>query len=76
MKHKVTFKDGKLQGPDEHYHENGQLMWKVTFKDGKEDGRIETYHESGQLIRKGTMKNGEQCGEWVVDGETVTYDPC
>jgi hypothetical protein len=19
---------------------------------------------------------GERCGEWIQDGETVTYDPC
>jgi hypothetical protein len=19
---------------------------------------------------------GEKCGEWIEDGETVTYDPC
>ena len=25
---------------------------------------------------KGTYNMGEKCGEWIEDGETVTYDPC
>ena len=22
------------------------------------------------------MTSSERCGEWIEDGETVTYDPC
>ena len=40
------------------------------------DGPYENYRENGQLRSKGTMKDGEKCGEWVEEGETVTYDPC
>ena len=25
---------------------------------------------------KGNLNRGEPCGEWIEDGETVTYDPC
>jgi len=28
------------------------------------------------LLEKGTYNFGEKCGEWIEDGETVTYDPC
>ena len=31
---------------------------------------------TGQLQEKGTSNMGEKCGEWIEDGETVTYDPC
>ena len=63
-------------GPFERYHENGQLWWKGTYKDGVEEGQTETYNENGQLKSKGAMKDDEKCGEWIEDGETVTYDPC
>jgi antitoxin component YwqK of YwqJK toxin-antitoxin module len=43
---------------------------------GPTDGPYEIYHENGQLERKGTLNMGEKCGEWIEDGETVTYDPC
>jgi hypothetical protein len=28
------------------------------------------------LRERGTVKDWEKCGEWIEDGETVTYDPC
>ena len=40
------------------------------------DGPVEFYHENGQLQEKVTGNMGEKCGEWIEDGETVTYDPC
>ena len=43
---------------------------------GEQDGPNESYRENGQLEQKGTYNMGEQCGEWIEDGETVTYDPC
>jgi antitoxin component YwqK of YwqJK toxin-antitoxin module len=63
-------------GPYEIYHENGQLMMKGTFKDGELDGPVESYYDNGELSYKGTYKDDEECGEWIEDGETVTYDPC
>ena len=46
------------------------------MKDGEWDGLTERYHENGQLREKGTLKDNEKCGEWLEQGETVTYDPC
>ena len=43
---------------------------------GPPDGPFETYHDNGQLRRRGTYKDNEKCGEWMEEGETVTYDPC
>jgi len=28
------------------------------------------------LQGRGTYNMGVECGEWIEDGETVTYDPC
>ncbi|MBT6887064.1 MAG: hypothetical protein HOA23_03405 [Gemmatimonadales bacterium] len=49
---------------------------KGTYANGEFDGPFETYNGNGQLQSRGTLNMGEQCGEWIEDGETVTYDPC
>ena len=71
-----TYKDGFRDGPSEGYYENGQLRQKITYTAGELDGPYETYYENGQLQQKGVWNMGESCGEWIEDGETVTYDPC
>ena len=73
---KGTYKDGEFDGPFEQYFPIGKLESKGTYKDGVEDGPFEVYSDNGQLSLKGTVKDGEQCGEWLEEGETVTYDPC
>jgi hypothetical protein len=70
-----NLKDGKRDGPYEAYYENGQLNGRATYVAGKWHGPYETYREDG-LTWKGTYNMGEKCGEWIEDGETVTYDPC
>jgi hypothetical protein len=72
----ANLKDGKMDGPAENYHENGQLREKGTYVAGELDGPFESYHENGQLWMRGTYNMGERCGEWIEDGETVTYDLC
>ena len=37
---------------------------------------VRYYDEDGQLKEEGRFNIGEKCGEWIEDGETVTYDPC
>ena len=39
-------------------------------------GLEEWYRESGELDHGGINNMGEKCGEWIEDGDTVTYDPC
>ena len=75
LEEKSSYKDGELDGPYEDYY-NGQLLWKGTYKDGEYDGPYESYNRNGQLAVKGTYKDGQKCGEWLEQGETVTYDPC
>jgi antitoxin component YwqK of YwqJK toxin-antitoxin module len=72
----VTLKDEESDGPYEWYYQNGQLQTKATYVAGQLDGPIELYNENGQLLSKGTLNMSEKCGEWIEDGETVTYDPC
>ena len=58
-----------VDGPYEHYHDNGQLNRKGTFKNGEHDGPYEIYHDNGQLAQKITFKNG------VRYGPTDLYPP-
>ncbi|SVA42454.1 uncharacterized protein METZ01_LOCUS95308, partial [marine metagenome] len=53
-----------------------QLQQTGTYSGGELDGPYETYDENGQLRFKGTYNMGERCGEWIQDGETVTYGSC
>ena len=63
-------------GPFEEYHENGQLMMKGTYKDRELNGPFERYDRNGELLDRGTLRDGKECGEWLEEGEAVTYDPC
>ena len=76
LKEKGAYKNSELDGLFEEYYRNGQLSEKGTFKDGEPHGPFEGYHESGELAWKGTYHMGEECGEWMEESETITYDPC
>ncbi|MBT3775095.1 MAG: hypothetical protein HOF87_11160 [Gemmatimonadales bacterium] len=65
-----------LNGGIEIFRKDGQILMKGTYANGEFDGPFETYNGNGQLQSRGTLNMGEQCGEWIEDGETVTYDPC
>ena len=67
---------GEPDGPYERYYENGQLWIMATYAAGERDGPYERYYWNGQLEAGGTYNMSERCGEWIEDGETVTYDPC
>ena len=71
-----SMKDGLRHGPYEIYYKNGQLMWREVYSNGKLHGLYESYYEYGRLRGKGNYSNGEKCGEWIEEGEAVTYDPC
>ncbi len=41
------------------------------------DSGSPTNHAGRCVEREATRWNmGKPCGEWIEDGETVTYDPC
>jgi hypothetical protein len=64
LRFKQTYKDGKLNGPNEGYYENGQLSGTSTYKNGKRVGVHEQYWENGQLAGKGTYIDGKLEGTW------------
>ena len=58
----VTYKDGKKDGLEEVFYENGQLSRKSNYKDGKKDGLFQLYYENGQLLRQTYYTEGEKDG--------------
>ena len=56
---KLNYKNGKQHGPEEWFHDNGQLERKANFKNGKQHGPEECFDEDGNLESKGIYKNGK-----------------
>ena len=73
---RATYENGLQEGPYESYYENGEPRNKINYKAGERDGPGESYYENGQLRQKGVWNMGEACGEWIIEGEARTYDPC
>ena len=71
---------GEPEGLWRRYYENGQLQsrtnWVAGRTGGNRHGPYESYYENSQLREKGTYNMNNRCGEWIEDGEAVTYDPC
>jgi antitoxin component YwqK of YwqJK toxin-antitoxin module len=87
---RVNLRDGRFHGDFEDFALEGDsqgLYQTGTYRDGQLEGRFEVFYpsgvfrgrgtyENGQLWERGTWNMGEECGEWIIDGETVTYAPC
>ncbi len=58
-------KDGKPDGLQTHWYENGLKESEVTYKDGKMDGLFRRWHENGQKQSEGTYKDGKKDGLWT-----------
>ena len=67
-----TFKDGKLDGLETGWYENGQMKSEGTFKDGKIDGLLTGWYENGQKKNEFTFKDGKYDGlftSWYENGQ-------
>ena len=73
---KGSYFNDKREGQWEWYYENGQLWSKASYSNRRLDGPFEFYYEDGQLESKGSFSDGDKCGEWIEEGETLTYPPC
>ena len=56
----VQYKDGKMDGLMNRWHENGQKSAEVNFKDGKLDGLWIRYGEDGTEGYSGLYKDGKR----------------
>ena len=57
---KKTYQNGKVSGPYESYHKNGQLWFKGSFRNGKYEGPWVSYYSDGRLNLKysGNYRDG------------------
>ncbi len=67
------FKDGKQDGLEMRWHENGQKSYETTYKDGELDGLRTRWHENGQKKEESTYKDGKELSAkyWNRKGEEV-----
>ncbi len=78
--HKITknkileknYNEGKEDGIQKEWYENGQLKYERNFKEGKKDGIQKEWYENEQLFYEGNYKKGEFEGKqkmWDEDGQ-------
>lgn len=58
-----TYKDGKFDGVQETYYENGAVRTSKMFKDNVQDGPAAEYYEDGSIKWEAAYKNGEVSGK-------------
>ena len=67
-KAEINWQDGKQEGLNTRWYENGQKYEKVNLKDGVPHGQIISWHENGQKKLEGNFKEGKK------HGVSVYYD--
>lgn len=73
IKQIAFYKEGKLEGVDMFFDENGDTLTTGTYKNGRQEG-IWKYYEKGKLIETANYKNGLKDGYFYYfypDGKTA-----
>ena len=74
-----AYKNGEKHGLCWEGYECGSVRKKYTYAQGELHGAFEEYLPKslgGEIANKGYYNMGEKCGEWIEDGQPVTYDSC
>jgi len=56
--------DGKYNGRETVYYQDGSIQYERTWKNGKLDGEGTHYHSNGNLHYKESYANGHKTGTW------------
>ena len=64
----TPYKNGKIEGVEKEYDENGNLWRETPYKNGKFDGVAKVYYENGKLMGEIPFKNDE------IEGIGKMYD--
>ncbi len=59
----TTYLNGKENGVQRLYYENGNLRMEMNYVDGKAHGSVKRYYEDGTLEEESNYANGELQGE-------------
>ncbi len=60
---------GKRQGVQKYFYQNGKLQLEGTWNNGKEQGVMKEYYDNGVLKRVSNWNDGQ------INGEVVEYNP-
>lgn len=72
VRHLINYKDGKRDGVQKRWYDNGQLWIEMNYKDGKGNGLMRSWYENGQLLYKAYQKYGKLDGKekwWYENGQ-------
>ncbi len=67
-----NYKEGKKEGIQKSWHENGQIWNEGNYKEGKKEGIQKNWYDNGQLCYEENYKEGELDGiqkEWYKNGQ-------
>ena len=61
----MEYDNGKQEGEETRFYENGRVKFKCFWKDGKQDGKATRFYEleSGKVKWKNFWKDGKKEGE-------------
>ena len=65
---KIPFKNGKVEGIQKDYYENGKIKREISHKNGVVDGLAKVYYPTGKLMLEENYKNDQ------LDGIVKRYD--
>jgi antitoxin component YwqK of YwqJK toxin-antitoxin module len=68
LKSVFNYKDGRTEGKQTTYYENGQIESEYFYVNGNKSGDEKQYYENGQLKSKVTYENG------IKNGLEITYN--
>ena len=69
LKIKEAFKDGKYNGEQFTYYDNGQIQSKATFENGVAVGTFYEYYKNGAVAYTGNFINGKRLPTlsfWII----------
>jgi len=79
MKLQVFLMDGKREGKQSLWYQNGKKQAESEFRDGKEQGMSTAWDEYGQKLVRGELRDDKKQGkltEWNEDGSLRMVQEC
>ncbi len=67
-----NYKEGKKEGIQKNWYENGQIMYESNYKKGKKEGIQKGWYDNGQLWYEFNYKEGKQ--QYWYFNEQIWYE--
>jgi len=62
---RMTYREGKAEGPHEIFHRNGSIFERGNQHAGRRVGRWTRYYDGGQKMEQGEYRAGQRRGPWI-----------